>query len=390
MSGGGRATLETKSPARETSVHSSEPSNQGAPLVTRARSWPRGAGVRATVVARSCGEGPGVAGGGTVIAGSRSRVGRGRRLAAVSSAARNSAAVWKRREGFFSSARMITSLKPRSVRADDLVGRGRDHVALLEQHGGHVLRGEGQGAGGQPVGDDPQRVEIDPPVDLLAVGLLRRHVLRRADDGARTGLHLGEIGEELGDAEVEHLHEVRVPAAAREEDVLRLEIAVDHAARVGRAEPLADLGEDGDGHLRGDDARGVRELRQRLALQVLHDEVVDRRGLHGHVEDADDVLVPDDVHRARLGEEARHEIGMHGEVRMEDLHRHLAADEHVLARGTPRPCHRGRADASAGSCPAGFRRDSGGWLRSCAPVPGRSRRGLREEATAAAHGDRRV
>ena len=120
------------------------------------------------------------------------------------------------------------------------------------------------------------------------------------------------------------------PSRPAEEDVLRLEVAVDDAPGVRGLERLADLDEDGQGALGRHGAR--RRGGERLALQVLHDQVVPPRRHHAHVEDVDDVLVADEVDRARLGVEALHQRGVGREVLVEHLHRDLAADERLLAQ----------------------------------------------------------
>ena len=95
-----------------------------------------------------------------------------------------------------------------------------------------------------------ERVEIAPAVEvLLAGGLLRAHIGRRPDRHPRPGERLAAGGtHRLGDPEVRH-HRV----AALEQDVLRLDVAVDDAPAVRVAQRV--------GHLAGDPKRVVhREL----------------------------------------------------------------------------------------------------------------------------------
>ena len=72
--------------------------------------------------------------------------------------------------------------------------------------------------------DDPERVEVAPPVDVLAARLLGRHVAELALEDA---LLLGEEAR-ARDAEVGDLHR----ALEREEDVLRAHVAVDDVERL--------------------------------------------------------------------------------------------------------------------------------------------------------------
>ena len=95
------------------------------------------------------------------------------------------------------------------------------------------------------------------------LGLLRRHVVRRAHELASAG-HAGEV-RGPGDAEVGELH----GAVERKEAVLRLDIAVDlHPGIIGRLQAKADLVDDVDGPLRREAAlrlhHGVEALRQEL------------------------------------------------------------------------------------------------------------------------------
>ena len=92
-------------------------------------------------------------------------------------------------------------------------------------------------AGDQGIERRPQRIHVGRRADLapLAAGLLRRHVAGRPHDLARAGqpavaLHL------LGQAEV---GDPRV-AVLVEQDVGRLQVAVNHAALVGILDGLGD------------------------------------------------------------------------------------------------------------------------------------------------------
>ena len=108
----------------------------------------------------------------------------------------------------------------------------------------------GEQAGDHLVGDDAERVDVGRAVDRLALDLLGRHVLRRAEAhaGARQRLELQLALElrQLGEAEVEHLDLPRAALAAvtDEDHVLRLEIAVHDVLPVRGGERLRDLADD--------------------------------------------------------------------------------------------------------------------------------------------------
>ena len=92
-----------------------------------------------------------------------------------------------------------------------------------------------------------QGEEIGASVECLATHLLRRHVVRCPDDGAglgeaRRAVCAEAAGDRPGQTEVEQLHAVR-----RQEQVRRLQVAMDQPARVQRVEGVEDLQRDGGG-----------------------------------------------------------------------------------------------------------------------------------------------
>jgi len=166
--------------------------------------------------------------------------------------------------------------------------------------------------------------------------LLGRHVRRRPERSARSR-SLGGRASHLRDAEVEHLHLTRLG----DEDVRRLQIAVDDADRVTGSQTVEDRVGDlehlGDGHHAPGALPG---LAHRLAFQQIHDE----EGLfllrHVVVEHAHACDVADLVGDVRLAQEAIAHHAVAREVRMEDL------EGGPLAVAMRRRIHRGHpADA---------------------------------------------
>ena len=131
-----------------------------------------------------------------------------------------------------------------------------------------------------------QREEIGAGVERLATHLLRRHVVRSPDDGAGLGESCGTVsgkaaGDGPGETEVEQLHAVR-----RQEQVRRLQVAMDHPARVQRVERIEDLQRDGGGV--GRRQRPTCHARaERLAREELHRHDQPVVGLLDFVELAD-------------------------------------------------------------------------------------------------------
>ena len=120
----------------------------------------------------------------------------------------------------------------RRVRTDRLDGGSL--LPGLREHLRDGVRGlERRPPGEQLEEDDPERVHVALRPDLSAARLLGRHVLGRPDDGARRGQR--RVREGPSDAEVRDLG----VALAVEEDVRRLQVAVDDPVLVGVARPAA-------------------------------------------------------------------------------------------------------------------------------------------------------
>jgi hypothetical protein len=176
-----------------------------------------------------------------------------------------------------------------------------------------IVADEGRPQGEQLVEHDAERVEVRANVDGgLAAELLRRHVHGGAHDRAGAGKAFQvRRGEPPGEAEIED-RGPDLPGSERgpgEEDVLGLEIAVDHARGVGGGERDEDRvaggagGERGEGGFLRGEARG-----ERAAGELLQDEVraavveASARVKGGHVGRAD----------------ALERVGLVAEARMED------------------------------------------------------------------------
>ncbi|HEV8702079.1 MAG TPA: hypothetical protein VGV60_12470 [Candidatus Polarisedimenticolia bacterium] len=172
-----------------------------------------------------------------------------------------------------------------------------------------------------------------------AAHLLRRHVSDRSEDDAGPGLDprrepgqrpvrrragaTGKCGRrtlgprQLRQAEIEDLD----PAVARDEQVLRLQVAVDDPLLVSRRQPLGDL----PGivqRLAGGERAAGQPVAQRRPFEQLLDDV--RRPLvRSGVEHGQDVRVVELPHGARLLLEAAQPLGIGHERGRQDLHRHV-------------------------------------------------------------------
>ena len=197
--------------------------------------------------------------------------------------------------------------------------RGQDDLEHLPR----VLAARRQNPRQAPVDHEPERPHVGAVIHVaLAEELLGRHVVRRAEHDAagreRRRRTIFVLDGELGDAEVEHLHDgLIVTLAAREEDVLGLEVAVNDSERVCGAD-RRDHGQQQPRRLGDREAAVPLELRRKgLALEALHD---DGRGAVVEVEHfahRDDVRVLHGGGGARLAEEAAARVGL---ARLHELH----------------------------------------------------------------------
>jgi hypothetical protein len=186
----------------------------------------------------------------------------------------------------------------------------------------------------QLVQRDAQREDVRAVIDRLPPHLLGRHVADRSHELPRPGRRrlrrlpavAGQPIRDLRQAKVEQLQ----PPFARDEDVLRLDVAVDDPLRVGGGQPLRHLhGEPQDLAL----ARGpVRHhLPQRLALEQLRDDV--RHALvRTDIEDREDVRVTQGGDGASLALEPREPLRVEGHILGQDLDRDFPPQTRV-----PRP-----------------------------------------------------
>src|SRR5262249_15144066 len=149
-------------------------------------------------------------------------------------------------------------LEPRvEARGDIGRPRGRDPISITDRVDELVRRlaAERAAAGEALAGDDAYRPEIRAEIDPPGVGdLLGAHVTQGPEGGARGRLRpfagAGADLADLDDAEVEDLAHAQL-VFVDQEDVGRLEVAVDDAHAVRPADRGADIADDGDRLVRG-------------------------------------------------------------------------------------------------------------------------------------------
>ena len=138
--------------------------------------------------------------------------------------------------------------------------------------GGELLEGVGRDAGEEQVEQDAERVGVGCRGDGLAHDLLRAGVLRRVGAEAVLREACGGVRgrglEELGGAEIEQAR----CAVMGDEDVVRLEVAVDDEVLVGVLDGIADLQKELQAGVKGEFVLAAI-LRDGDAFDVLEGEV---------------------------------------------------------------------------------------------------------------------
>lgn len=217
--------------------------------------------------------------------------------------------------------------RTRRGRVDNMV-HDRDGAAL-----------ERPPAGEHPVQHDASRIEVGPLVDALASNLLGRHVGGRADDCPRLRQ---AAAVEMGDAEIGDLD----PPAAGQDDVRRLDVAMDDAVLVAVLQPGEQPRHDHRHLIRRQRLPRQQPGTERGALDVLHDDVGELFGL-AVVVDADDVGTVQPSGGLGLAAETAAERGVLRilVVQRQRLDRHPAGDGRV-PRFVDGP-HRAAADTGA-------------------------------------------
>ena len=127
------------------------------------------------------------------------------------------------------------------------------------------------------------------------------------------------------DPEVDHPH-VPVPV---DEDVGRLDVAMDDAALVGGLQRTGHVDDDAERDVERQTAVALEDALQILPVDELHDDEVDALVRAGVV-DRRDIRVVKRGRGTSLLAEPRNELGIGCEAGTEDLHRHAAIEEVVV------------------------------------------------------------
>ncbi len=199
-------------------------------------------------------------------------------------------------------------------------------------------RGVGPDVGRPPgeglVEHHAERPDVGAEIDALApLGLLRGHVVGRAEHAARARQRrvIGPVQRHrLGDTEIDDLEDDPAVLELGEEQVGRLDVAVEDAGLVRPDEPEAGLPDEAHAELGRELAAALQELLEVLPLEELHGHVDEaRRRVGAGVEDVDDVGRLEGAGEPRLPLEALDHLVVAGHLGTDDLEGHVPARSHV-------------------------------------------------------------
>jgi hypothetical protein len=186
--------------------------------------------------------------------------------------------------------------------------------------------------------DDAERPEVGAEVYLGgALDLLRAHVVRRSDEPAeRRATDDGLSIAGLGDAEVEDLDDLAV-LVGHDEDISRLQIAVNDVRAVCARQSTRDLGHDVGGFAQRESSARRETRAEILAFEELHD---DERliALDTVVDDLNDVRAAKLRRRHGLTAKPLLRVVLLRERRIEELYRHFVSEGEMFGypKGSPR------------------------------------------------------
>ncbi len=133
----------------------------------------------------------------------------------------------------------------------------------------------------------------------------------------------------FGRRKVEHFDQRRAVAAATHHERRRTQVAVNDAERMPFGDALGGLDDVVDGLGDGQRPTHLQHLCQVGSAQILAHHIGSARVESAHVRDASDVLSADFDRRARLANEALHELWIGAGIRDQELERDLLAELQV-------------------------------------------------------------
>ena len=197
-----------------------------------------------------------------------------------------------------------------------LAGQTRAAVDMLDRDGDRRLAVIGRTPGQHLIHHDAERINVAAIVDHRALGLLRRDIMHRAERLARERVLRCA---DPGDAEVRDLD----AAVLEDQNVVRLDVAMDDAASVRVLKRLGDLHRKMQRLAPIERPLALHILLEGNALDQFHDDVIHTAGA-GDVVHADDVGMRKHRNGLRFRLEPTAELLIARKLLLEDLDRDKA------------------------------------------------------------------
>ena len=201
-------------------------------------------------------------------------------------------------------------------------GRSGDPLVHELHHG---FAAEGNIRGEHFVHDEAQGIYVRAMIHVDGFHLLGGHVARGAENlsGAR---HHGDFGfQRFGQSEIGDVDVVGII----HEDILRLQVAVDHAFVMCRFECGAQLAREFEGAVEGQASFLVDQAGEIAAFDEGHGDELDAANV-AEIVDAQDVLLRDLAGEQELLFEALHGLRIRGQLRADQFQRDGAAELGVV------------------------------------------------------------
>ena len=231
----------------------------------------------------------------------------------------------------------------RQVRGDvgvELAHVGRRVLLMLEQLLEHRPIGKGRTSREHVKERASERIKVAPDVDVARVaGLFGADVVERAQGHPALGQAVVATAfETAGQAHVDELR----PALGRDDDVRRLDVAMDDPALGGVHQGAGDLQREVDRLADRERTVALDPLADRRAFDVLEGDVVIPIVVADRV-DPGDILVVESGRGAALLIESLDNLRIARLLGRKDLQGDVAIEPRRRARGRPRPCRRRRS-----------------------------------------------
>ena len=172
---------------------------------------------------------------------------------------------------------------------------------------------------------DAERIDVGADVEVALIDLLGAGEMRGAGEtSAAGGEGLVPVGETFREAEINDLHHEPLVGCLDEDEVRRLQVAMDQPVLLGETQRLADLPRQMQGVRRRQRPPARERLLERLPVAKLHGVVVRAVGGDAEAEDAGDIRVAQLGGGAGFAEKAVAHLGAAEDTGIDDFEGDIA------------------------------------------------------------------